>query len=455
MRGIVLAAVLFAVRCFAADPVTHPPLLQPDDRYKADILVVVAHPDDETMVSGYLARAIYDQHKRVAVVFGTRGDGGGNAAGNEQAAALGAEREIEGRRALAALGIFNVWFLGGPDTPGQDVLRSLETWNHGDCLGRLVRIYRLTRPEVVLTWLPAYVAGENHGDHQAAGVLAAEAFDLSGDRTQFAEQVTAPRDHYDIGNLTEGLLPWQPKKIYFFSDASHTDFLEGKGPVYSTVDVSPARKMPYYRIAADEMAYHLTQSDTGMMAVRAIEKNDFSYFRQPVRLIFGKSVTASVSPTADVFSGITAAPPPFVRPAAYKASDAQGTGIRLGGPWAFYRDFQPAHGLEHLSQLLASPETAAGPGSRLHIPILIGNSSGSGVEITLSANAPAGWRRLRGEGRYPVRAHETYPASLEFEIPADAAAGWREVRIDAKDVGGAAIGSVALRVHIERGALPQ
>ena len=40
----------------------------PDERYKADILLVVAHPDDDTLVTSYLARAIFDQHKRVAVV---------------------------------------------------------------------------------------------------------------------------------------------------------------------------------------------------------------------------------------------------------------------------------------------------------------------------------------------------------------------------------------------------
>jgi len=50
----------------------------PDDRFKADILVFVAHPDDETEVSAYLAKAIYDEHRRVTVIFGTRGDGGGN-----------------------------------------------------------------------------------------------------------------------------------------------------------------------------------------------------------------------------------------------------------------------------------------------------------------------------------------------------------------------------------------
>jgi LmbE family N-acetylglucosaminyl deacetylase len=67
----------------------------PDERFKADILLVVAHPDDETELTGYPTRVISDEHKRGAVIFGTRGDGGGNAAGQEEAAALGAEREIE------------------------------------------------------------------------------------------------------------------------------------------------------------------------------------------------------------------------------------------------------------------------------------------------------------------------------------------------------------------------
>src|SRR5882724_12802405 len=71
-------------------------LAQPDERFKVDILLVVAHPDDEGAATPYLARAL-DEHRRIAVVFGTRGSSGANEAGAEQAAALGDIREVEAR----------------------------------------------------------------------------------------------------------------------------------------------------------------------------------------------------------------------------------------------------------------------------------------------------------------------------------------------------------------------
>jgi LmbE family N-acetylglucosaminyl deacetylase len=163
-------------------PLASPPA---DPRFKADILVIAPHPDDESTIAGYLARAVLDEHRRVAVVVTTRGDAGQNLVGYEQARSLAEIRETETRQALASIGITNVWFLRAPDTWAQDVsdvLRSLETSNHGSSLGEAVRFIRLTRPEVVITMLPATVVGENHEDHQAAAVIATEAFDLAGDR---------------------------------------------------------------------------------------------------------------------------------------------------------------------------------------------------------------------------------------------------------------------------------
>ena len=65
-----------------------PPATQPDDRFKADVLLIVAHPDDETGVSAYLAQLL-DQHKRVAAVYLTHGEAGHNNMGPERATSLG------------------------------------------------------------------------------------------------------------------------------------------------------------------------------------------------------------------------------------------------------------------------------------------------------------------------------------------------------------------------------
>jgi LmbE family N-acetylglucosaminyl deacetylase len=453
MTSITACVLCLCTGLVAAELPKAPPALHPDDRYKADILVVVAHPDDETEITGYLAKAIYEEHRRVAVIFGTRGDGGGNAMGNEQAATLGVEREIEARRALASFGVMNVWFLGGPDTPGQDVLRSLETWHHGAALEQAVRLVRLTRPEVVLTWLPVYVAGENHGDHQAAGVIATEAFDMAGDATVFPEQIAVPRQRETIYNLTEGLRPWQPKKLYYFSDASHTDFLEGKGPRYTTTEVSPSHGVPYFRMAADEMTFHLTQDDTGQLAKQAIAKGDFKYFEQPILLVFGKSHVQSTA-TGDIFEGITPGEIPFVAAPGYHPSNEPGISLELGGPWSFYRDLWRTHGLNHLAGLLNTPEVGIVPAERLHLPILIRNGTHDAHDVTLSATFPSGWAAAAGQAVYPVEAGETYPVQTVLASPAKGEPAWQSVTWKAES-GGKVVGSITVKVNFTTGGLPQ
>src|SRR5438094_8338270 len=250
------------------------PLPSADERYKVDLLLVVAHPDDEGAATPYLARAL-DQHKRIAVVFGTGGSSGANEAGGEQAAALGAIREIEARNALATLGITNVWFLGGKDTASQNVLLSLANWDHGESLEQLVRLVRLTRPEVILTFLPGTFIGEDHGDHQASGVLATESFDLAGDATAFPEQIAGPSKRLEP--FLENLRPWQPKKIYYFPDADRDDIFRGKGPEYSVKEIFKVTKKPYWRASLDGYLIHETQAkslsdELSKMDDAAIEK---------------------------------------------------------------------------------------------------------------------------------------------------------------------------------------
>ncbi len=435
---------------FCADASVNPP---PDARFKADLLLVVAHPDDETEIGAYLARAIFDEKKRVAVVFGTRGNGGGNDEGQEQAASLGAVRDIEARQALAHFGVTHVWFLNGLDTPGQVVLDSLETWDHGDSLERLVRLVRLTRPSVMVTWLPDWVAGENHGDHQAAGVIATEAFDSAGDPTVFPEQLAAPRNREDINNLTEGLRPWQAEKLYYVSDAAHTEFLKRKGPAYSSTDRSPAKHVMYARLAAEECAFHLTQGDTGQMARLALAKNDLQYFEQPVRFVFGKSYISS-SVGGDIFEGVEPEGIPYHRAPGFVARQASEPLIELGGAWLFYRQFWQAHGIEHLSTLVR-PEMMAKYGSPLVIPVVVENPTKQNVAFDLSTDLPEGWTFRRPlPTSIVISAHQMATLPLEVKTGSAQTSGWKTIAIDSK-VNGKSAGRIRIRVELNSGAMPE
>src|SRR6202011_1552985 len=148
----------------------------------------------------------------------------------------------------------------GKDTASQNVLQSLSNWNHGETLQQLVRLMRLTRPEVVLTFLPGTFIGEDHGDHQASGVLATEAFDLAGDPAVFPEQVAGPTKRLEP--FLENLWPWQVKKIYYFPDAEREDIFRGKGPEYSVKDLSGSSKKGYWSASLSSFRLHETQAKT-------------------------------------------------------------------------------------------------------------------------------------------------------------------------------------------------
>src|SRR2546430_13149072 len=102
--------------------------------------------------------------------------------------------------------------------PYTTLFRSLANWDHGESLEQLVRLVRLTRPEVILTFLPGSFIGEDHGDHQASGVLATEAFDLAGNPAVFPEQISRPMKR--LAPLLENIRPWQGQKNYLTSDAA-------------------------------------------------------------------------------------------------------------------------------------------------------------------------------------------------------------------------------------------
>lgn len=419
----------------------------PDPRFKVDILVVVAHPDDETMVTSYLAREIYDHAKRVAVVIGTRGNGGNNDVGPEQAASLADIREIEARQALGSLGITNVWFLGGSDTPSQNVLQSLETWDHGRALSRLIRIVRITRPSVILTFLPEFATGENHGDHQASGVLATEAFDLAGDPTVLSEQISPARDPDLNSNLTEALRPWQPQKIYFFSNPTHNIF-DGQGPQYRSDEISPARHLSYGMLAAEAFTQHATQG--GKTVERAIAGHTLSGLQEPiplmepVRLILGKSLVQS-GVTNDVFTGVSPSFIPYRRAPGYTQVVHSEPVLELGDPWNFYHKFWQAHGLEHLANLVP-PEISIHVAGTLILPLEIENPLDTPIHVAFSVQAPDGWTVKPTESA-TVAPLDRYYLRVRAVAPAAKSPGWQNVTVSAVS-DGKNIGTVPIRVEL-------
>ena len=443
-RSFALFVFTFAVGLFAR-PQTAPPIPEPDSRYKVDILVIVGHPDDDIEVASYLAKAIEQEHKRAALVYTTRGNTGGNAVGEEQANALADIREMEARQSLASYGITLAWFLHGSDTPGSDVLHSLERWGHGKALDEVVRLVRITRPEVILTWMPNYDVGENHEDHQGAGVLATEAFDLAANPLAFPEQVEAPRDRWNINNYGEGLRLWQPKKIYYFSDATSLDFIKGKGPEYPSNDISPSRKIPYSRVAAEAWRFYKTQ------------ETDFSepqlkqFTESPVLLIFGKSLVGQTM-TGDIFEGITSAPIAYSKPRGYEPPE-QTLSFDLGGPWAFYRAFWIAHNIEQVGKLYA-PEAQVAPGESLWVPLLITNDTNAAREVRVTAILPAGWSQKPEANIYTVLAHDSYPIQLRVTSSARDKGTWQTLRWQAES-GRQKMGSADLRIKVEGNYLPQ
>jgi LmbE family N-acetylglucosaminyl deacetylase len=424
----------------------------PDLRYKADILLVVAHPDDEVMATAYLAREIYDNHKRVAVVYQTSGDEGNNEVGPEQAAALGDIRQIEGRRAVGSLGITNVWFLGGHDTVSQNVLTSLEHCGHGRCLDELVRIVRITQPSVILTWLPNFATGENHADHQASGVLATEAFDLAGDPTVFSEQVSPASNPDKNMNLTEGLRPWQPQKIYYFYNSTH-DISTGQGPQYSSQEISPSRHVSYGMLAAQVFTYHLSQGGTKVaneIAGNALGSSSDEIAKiatGPVELIFGKSLVPSAV-TDDVFKGVVPDGIAYQRAPGFSAARDSEPTLEIGDPWSYYHKFWQAHGLDHLGNIVPI-EVSVHVDGTLVIPLVVENPLDSAIDTTFSVKAPDGWK-VTPVVRATIAPHSQYYLRVLAAAPAAKLPGWQQFAVSAES-GHKNIGTVPIRVELSDG----
>jgi hypothetical protein len=325
-------------------------------------------------------------------------------------------------------------------------------------LAEAVRLVRLTRPEVILTWLPMQVAGENHGDHQAAAVVAIEAFDMAGDPSVFPEQLAPPTEQFEW--LLEGLRPWQPKKIYFMSDAADTRFMEGHGPSYSVTALSKKGEK-YWEYAYRQLQAHVTQyreeleelakADAATREKMVTGAQPGDALLDPLRFIRGKSYVNSPV-TADVFDGITERVASSARGSAPQDGSSAGVTIGLGGPWHFYHHFWQAHSVAELGGIDLHDVGPLGGGATVRVPIVVLNHQSTPKQVSVTARLPAGWRELERPTTVTVPAQSELQFTSRLVGPASPAGGTVDVVYEL--TGGAPV-TVHLVVQPGSNPLPQ
>lgn len=207
-----------------------------DEDTRVRLLLVHAHPDDETITTGgtiaHYARAGVD----VTVLTCSLGEEGevigerwaGLVA--DEADQLGGYRILELHRALDVLGASPPCFLGGAGrwrdsgmagTPAAANPRAFVNADRDEALTAMLTVMRSVRPEVVVGYDPE--GGYGHPDHQQAHSLVAEAFDLAG------------TERYPAAGT-----PWTPQKFYW-TVTGETQLREG---IAATTEVPEGWRNP-------------------------------------------------------------------------------------------------------------------------------------------------------------------------------------------------------------------
>jgi len=128
---------------------------------KTDVLVVIAHPDDEIFVSGTLC-LFAERGLNIALVCVTDGEGGSHEL-LHPAVQLGEIRRRELMLSASMLGVSQVLFLGQPDT-ADPTREGNGCWDQANVIGTLVRLVRQIDPALILTHGPR--GGYGHLAHR-------------------------------------------------------------------------------------------------------------------------------------------------------------------------------------------------------------------------------------------------------------------------------------------------
>ncbi|MEN8614830.1 PIG-L deacetylase family protein [Dehalogenimonas sp. THU2] len=159
---------------------------------KADVLVIMAHPDDPEFSSGATIARLTREGKRVVYVICTAGDKG-TSDRDMTPAKLVEIRMVEQRAAAAVLGVAEVVFLGYPD-------QGLEATP--DLRKELVRLVRGYRPDLVITHSPYQRYIWWHRDHRQCGEAVMDAvFPYSRDHLAYPDLLANGYEPHKVGEV--------------------------------------------------------------------------------------------------------------------------------------------------------------------------------------------------------------------------------------------------------------
>ncbi len=217
-------------------------------RVTTRILYITAHPDDESAaVLTYLARGL---HADVALLTLTRGEGGQNALGPEQAPQLGLIRTQELLAATRGYGV-KLYFTRARDFGYSKTPEETERIWGDQVLEDVVRVIRSFRPNIVINGWGGVHSG--HGHHQTSGLWTPKAVAFAADPNAFP----------DLRN--EGLLPWNNGG----SAVQILDVERGSqnptGYVLPLDDVSPLYGKSWRQIGLDAFVNHRSQGIAGFI----------------------------------------------------------------------------------------------------------------------------------------------------------------------------------------------
>ncbi|MBO9154384.1 PIG-L family deacetylase [Chitinophaga sp. GCM10012297] len=208
------------------------------------VLYVAAHPDDEnTRLLAYLAR---ESCYRTGYLSLTRGDGGQNLIGNEQAELLGLIRTQELLAARRIDGAEQFFTRANDFGFSKNPEETFTIWDRKKILGDVVWVIRKFQPDVIICRFPAD-SRAGHGHHTASAILAAEAFTAAADPKRYPEQLKSVK-------------PWQAKRLlwnnYNFGGNNNTSEDQFKIDAGS---YNPLLGRGYGEIAAESRSQHKSQ----------------------------------------------------------------------------------------------------------------------------------------------------------------------------------------------------